>query len=368
VIVEDTGRTYLPLRRVDFRIAFAFVAIVTICLSVYRQLNYVAGGEYRPFSLTCLEESVGGLAGFAIFPLGYLVAIHFPLLSPAWRRNLAVHLICLCGISIIHTTLIIMFRALLFPLFGYGNVSYGYLPVRYPMEFAHLFIFYWVGVSLIYLFHEIRFRQQREIRQARLEASLAEAQLRNLRLQLEPHFLFNALNAISAAIYEDPRAADEMIGRLSELLRQLLKSERSQEIPLARELELLELYTGVMRARFEDRLSISFRIDEELKQAMVPQLILQPLVENAIRHGMDPATCKVDVVAEGRREGDMLVLTVRDKGPGLDLKRPLAEGVGLRNTRERLARLYGERQSCRLGNVEEGGALVALRFPLTLPA
>lgn len=366
--MDFAHRDYVPLRRVDFRIVAGFIAVVAICLTFYRHLDYVAYGEHRPLLLTALEETIGGLAGFTVFPLIYLAAIRFPLPSPRWRRNLLAHLAAVCGISIIHTTLIALYRVLLLPLFGFPHVSYGNLAVRYPMEFAHLFIFYWVGVSLVYLFHEIRFRERREVHEARLEANLAEAQLQNLRLQLEPHFLFNALNAISSAIYEDPRLADEMIGRLSLLLRELLKTDRSQQISLAREIELLELYISVMRARFEHKLNVRLEVADDVKQALVPQLILQPLVENAIHHGMNPATLHFDIVAEVRREEDMILIAVRDNGPGFHPAKPLKEGIGLRNTRERLARLYDDRQSCSIGSAERGGALVSLRFPFSLTA
>jgi LytS/YehU family sensor histidine kinase len=294
--------------------------------------------------------------------LAYLVAIRFPLPSPAWRRNLLVHLVSLCLISLVHTSLIAALRTVILPLFGFAD-EYGYLPVRYPMEFAHLFIFYWVGVSLIYFFHEIRFAREREIQQAKLEASLSEAQLHNLRLQLEPHFLFNALNAISTAIYEDPRAADEMVGRLSELLRQLLKNERSQQIELAREIELLQLYIRVMQARYEHRLQVSIEIDGATTSALIPQLILQPLVENAIRHGMDPVTFEVKLSVVARIEDDSVFVVIRDRGPGIDPSGALIEGIGLRNTRQRLERLYGDRQSFTVRNAEDHGFVVELQFP-----
>lgn len=367
--MQEQERQYLPLRQVDWRIVIGLLAVNTICLSVYKQLDYVANGVRYPAPLSLLEEIVGALAGLAVFPLIYFLAVRFSLQSQVhWRKNLLIHLASLCGISLIHTSLIVVFRHLLFPLFGYSGVSYGYMPARYSMEFAHLFIYYWVIIGCIYLFHEVRFARQRELSQAGLERSLAEARLQNLRLQLEPHFLFNALNAISAAIYEDPRIADEMVGRLSDLLRQLLKNERSQQVPLGRELELLKLYVRVMEARFEHRLNVTIEVAEELAAARVPQLIVQPLVENAIRHGMDPLTFKAEIEVAARREGDALTLTVRDRGPGFDESRPLASGIGLSNTRERLAALYGKEQSVTIENALGGGVVVALRFPYSATA
>jgi two-component system LytT family sensor kinase len=366
-VMDGSRRTYLSLREVNWRIVLAFFGAVLVCLFFYRQLDYVANGEHRSALLTFSEEAVGVLAGLAVFPFVYLVAIRFPLVSPSWRRNLLAHLAGLCLISLVHTTLIAALRGLLFPLLGFHQ-SYGYMPWRYPMEFSHLFIFYWVGVSLIYLFHEVRFARERELREAKLEASLSEAQLQNLRLQLDPHFLFNALNAISATLYESPRAADEMIGRLGDLLRQLLKSDRSQEIPLAREIELLQLYTRIMEARLENRLKFTIEIEPAVKQALVPQLILQPLIENAIRHGMHPVTFQVDIVLKAHRKNDTLYLVVQDRGPGIDPTATSKTGIGLRNTRERLARLYDGEHSFGIRNASDGGAIVEIRLPFRAAA
>ena len=212
------SRRYLPLRNLDWRIVIGVAVLNTLCLFSYRQLDYVANGGSRSALLTFLDEATGGLAGLAVFPLIYLAATHFPLVSAKWHRNLAVHLVTVCLISIVHTTLIVVSRVTLFPLLGFANEGAGYLPARYAMEFSNFFIYYWMILGLIYLFHTVRFARDRELQNAKLESSLAEAQLQNLRLQLEPHFLFNTLNAISAALYEDVRLADEMIGRLGELL------------------------------------------------------------------------------------------------------------------------------------------------------
>ena len=360
--MQPTDRSYIPLRGVNWPLVAGFFGLNLVCLFFYRQLDYVASGVRRPARLTLLEETAGTTAGLLIFPLAYLAAIRFPLPAKCWRRNIMLHLLTLCGISVLHTTAIAALRALFFPLFGYEN-HYGYLPARYPMEFAHLFIYYWFGLSLIYFFHELRFAQQRELREARLEASLSEAKLQNLRLQLEPHFLFNALNSISAAIYDDPRSADEMIGRLGELLRQVLKNDTAQEITLEQEIELLSLYAAVMKARWEDRFEMAVSIDDSAKRALIPQLLLQPLIENSVRHGMDDRFT-VRIRIEAHCLENRLALTIRDRGPGIDPLQPVCEGIGIRNTTERLQRLYGNRHSFTLGNAEDGGAEVKIELPL----
>lgn len=254
-------------------------------------------------------------------------------------------------------------RKLLFPLLGLGEYHYGYMPVRYVMEFANHFLVYWAGLAFVYLYHEVRFARERELQQSKLEVNFAQAQLQNLRLQLEPHFLFNALNAISTAIYENPRMADEMIGRLSELLRQLLRSDRSQEISLSQEIELLALYTRMMEARFEDRLVIQIHVEPQAKNALVPQLILQPVVENAIRYGSDPETFRIKIEILAQRKNGHLQLSVRDYGSGLPADFRLSDGIGLRNTKERLERLYGPDHALRLQNAADGGLAVEMDLP-----
>jgi two-component system LytT family sensor kinase len=359
--MQQLPGAYVPLRQLKWRWVLAVFAVILVCLFFYRQLEYAAYSERRSPLLTFAEEATGTFAGILVFPLAYLVAVRFPLVRKNWRRNVLVHLIAVCLISVVHTTLIVIARSTLFPFFGL-NDSYGYIPVRYPMEFAHFFIFYWVGVSLISLFHEVRFARERELQQAKLETSLAEAQLQNLRLQLEPHFLFNALNAISAAIYESPRAADEMVCRLGDLLRQLLKDDRSQEIPLAREIEILRLYTRIMEARLEHRLKVHIDVEPAAEEALVPQLLLQPLVENAIHHGMDPLTFEVDITITARLRNRQLELLVRDRGPGLRPKRQMT-GIGLNNTAQRLLKLYANRHRLEMRNAEDGGAVVEIRIP-----
>lgn len=366
--MDQIQRTYVPLSKVKWRFVLGAFATLLICLTCYRQLDFVANGEYRPVLLTFAEEATGAFAGLCVFPLVYAVAIRFSLISTNWRRNLLVHFLAVCLISLIHTSVIVILRSSAFPMLGLGADNYGYIPVRYPMEFAHFFIFYWVGVSLIWLFHEVRFAREREVQQAKLEATLAQAQLQNLRLQLEPHFLFNALNAISATIYEDARAADEMVCRLADLLRQLLKSDSSQQIPLSREVELLRLYTRIMQARLESRLVVRSNIDEDSIKALVPQLLLQPLIENSIRHGMEPVTFQALVDISASRRGDQLQIVVRDHGPGFHTLPPQTTGIGLPNTRERLARLYGNRQTLRLRNAGDGGAIVEIDIPFEMAA
>ncbi|MGH7651117.1 MAG: sensor histidine kinase [Gemmatimonadaceae bacterium] len=196
---------------------------------------------------------------------------------------------------------------------------------------------------------------------AELHAQLSDARLNALRAQLNPHFLFNTLNAISTLVEEDPRGVRRMIARLGDLLRHTLDEGDEQEIPLARELEMLRRYLDIMEVRFQGKLEVSIDTDASLDDALVPNLVLQPLVENAFRHGLAPMQAVGHVTVRAERDDGELVLTVRDNGPGP--ARDVREGVGLTNTRARLTQLYGARQGVALTAADGGGALVEIRLP-----
>jgi len=196
------------------------------------------------------------------------------------------------------------------------------------------------------------------------EARLAEARLDALRMQIQPHFLLNSLNAITVLVRDrDTGTATRLLEQLGEVLRRVLRSDRGQLVPLSDEIEFVERYLEIERVRFPDRLRPAVRVDPAAAQAAVPDFILQPLVENAIRHGVARRTEAGYLAVTARREGDDLVLTVEDDGVGPQEERA---GVGLSNTRERLAALYGERGGLELGPREGGGARATIRLPFSV--
>lgn len=225
---------------------------------------------------------------------------------------------------------------------------------------------YWSLVGACQAITHFRRSQERERRAAELEAKLAGAQLQALRMQINPHFLFNTLNSIAALVYANPRAADEMLGDLGELLRRSLDSMETQEIPLAQELEFVEAYLSIEQRRLGERLRVDRNVPDELRQALVPALVLQPLVENAVRHGIEPRRGPGLIAIEAARDQARLRLVVRDDGrgwPGGDPSRAGGRGIGLANTQARLQGLYGREQSLSVRSVEPQGCRVEIQLP-----
>src|SRR5439155_6895382 len=246
--------------------------------------------------------------------------------------------------------------------------------LRGPMILNH-FILYWgvlaAGFARDYF---LRFRtHERETAQlqaetAQLQTQLAEAKLSALNAQLNPHFLFNTLHAVSSLVERDPRGVRRMIARLSELLRYTLDGGNENEVVLTKEIEFLQRYLEIMQIRFQGQLEIEVQVDEDARNALVPSLILQPLVENAVKHGVDKisGTGKIKIAAqrEATAAGDRLIMTVSDNGPGPAKIAKLDEvGVGLANIRQRLEQLYGSAQSLTLAEGPRGGTIAQITMP-----
>jgi two-component system LytT family sensor kinase len=225
------------------------------------------------------------------------------------------------------------------------------------------FLTYAVIVGVSYAFDFYQKYRERDVRASELKSQLARAELQNLKMQLHPHFLFNTLNTISVLMVKDTRAANRMLVHLSDLLRSTLETVGTHEVTLKQELEFLERYLEIERTRFQDRLSVEMKVEPEVLDARVPNLILQPLVENAIRHGIAPLLASGMVEINARRENGMVQLEVRDNGPGINGASGLKEGVGLSNTRARLVQLYGKDHRFELHNTEGGGLLVCVAIP-----
>ncbi|GLQ91944.1 histidine kinase [Dyella acidisoli] len=279
-----------------------------------------------------------------------------------WRRFAAVHVPASLTLALLHVA---VHLSIYWTLCGPGRAPVTTFPAFVRMEFAFNYHFalliYWVILVVLRGLDSQRRLRDERLRNAQLASQLAQSQLRTLRVQLQPHFLFNTLNAISALALADPMQARLMIARLSDLLRLTLEERHALEVPLSRELELLSCYLDIQQVRFQDRLSTHMDVAMDTVHAAVPSMILQPLVENALRHGLldKPESGQLQIVS--RREGSELYLRVDDDGLGLP--EGMSEGLGLGNTRARLQVLFGGAASVALARKAEGGTRVELRFP-----
>ena len=340
----------------------AFTAVGLLRFA-YMYLDDVARGTSGTLLSRLVEEGTGAYTSLPLFVGVVWLVWRVPLRAATWRRGLAVHALGALLFSVAHTSLLFVTRTALFPLLGLGAYDYGRMPVRYAMELGSdvlVYVSFVAAVTLVRWRYELLAREQRA---AELERSLAQALELRLRLQLQPHFLFNALNTISSAMYDDPAAADAMLGELSELLRVSLRTAHTQEVTLATELHVLERYLALMRARFGDAFQVEVDVPDDLAPALVPSLVLQPLVENAARHGNLARLGRGAIVVRARRHDMRLRLAVVDDGPGVEPGRDVVGlGLGLSATASRLRLLYGDAGQLRLRNGDDGFT-VAIELP-----
>jgi two-component system, LytTR family, sensor kinase len=336
----------------------------------------VSAAWLAPAALAMLKEYARGLSGGAppnprlvvfegadwliyglLTPLVFILGRRYPLVRGTLTRRLPLHLAAAIALCAVWALLGCGVSYALFRAFPYGAGYYDWFLTSLPFGVAVYFAVLGVEHALRY-FVEAR---ERETQAARLEAQLAEARMGALRTQLQPHFLLNSLNAITVIVRDrDTATATRMLEQLGDMLRRVMRPDRPQEVALSEELEFVRQYLGIETVRFSDRLVPTFEVDRAVLNAAVPEFLLQPLVENAVRHGLARRATATLLRLEARREGAELVLAVTDDGPGPD---DPAEGLGLGATRERLATLYGGRARLELGRTAEGGARVEVRLP-----
>ena len=286
----------------------------------------------------------------------------------SWLRGLLVHLPVSLALPAAHVGVATYFRMLIRP-FDVWSDTRPFLD-QYRGELSSLFLFdffvYWAVLGVGYAFDYRERYREREAAASELKAQLAQARLESLKMQLHPHFLFNALHAVSGLVRTGERqAAVKTIAGLSELLRRALDGADEQEVPLREEIKFVELYLDIQMVRFPDRLRVRMEVAPETLDARVPNMILQPLVENAVRHGVSPSESAGVVVISAYRAGRMLHVDVSDDGPGLQSgwRMEESEGIGLANTGERLKRLYGPDHGFELRGGAGGGVTASVRLP-----
>ena len=307
------------------------------------------------------------LADWYVFALLSFIPVHLArhlnLEGKGWGRSLIIHL----GASVFFSLAYVALRGLVTLWHGSPDGRVLTLKDTLPALFLKTFYFniliYWVVVSVTHAVGYYRKFQDRSLRMVELERSLMSAKLQALQMQLNPHFLFNSLNAIAELIHSKPDDAERMVTRLSQLLRAALDTSDTQQVPLERELDFVRQYLEVEQVRFGPRLNVTLSIPPETLAAPVPSLILQPLVENAIRHGIEAQSRPGRIRVEASRDGEDLILIVSDNGIGLPAGGLSREGIGLSNTRARLRELYREGGLMDLSSNPEGGCQVRIRLP-----
>jgi two-component system LytT family sensor kinase len=343
-------------------LAFAFWTLIGLAFAGQLYLSKSKMGD--PVSwFFAMGRALGDWYVFALLSIPALwVARRFSLGDARWALNLATHF----AASALFSVAWMVVRAGLEVWLTRGSMGAVTFADAFNRALVTTFFYnlliYWVIITVGYAFDYYRKFNEREVRAAELEKRLTEARLQALQMQLNPHFLFNTLHAISALMHQDVDAADRMLVKLSDLLRRALDMTDTQEVMLREELEFLRNYAAIEETRFGDRLTIEMNIPPDTRDAMVPNLVLQPLLENAIRHGIEPHARPGHIAISARRDGELLRLEVRDNGGGLG-HGSIVEGVGLSNTRARLKQLYGARQTFELANAEGGGVVVSATFP-----
>jgi signal transduction histidine kinase len=319
-----------------------------------------AGG----FERALVEEMSGAWLVTPFIAVMIAVAVRFPLPSRRWPRHVAIYLAASVGCAAGAITLFLTVRSMAWPALGWGDYPLGDLRYRLAMEYLKQAIGHSAVVGVTTLVTLRRGARAREVRAAELERELVEAKLQALQMQLEPHFLFNALNLVSSCIRVDACRAETMLAQLSDFLRATLRAGSAQEVRLEQELTVVSAYLEIMKARFADRLRVEIDTTAESRRALVPNLILQPLVENAVKHGIARHDRAGTVRIAAERDGDALRLTVEDDGPGAPTDGLLVgRGVGLTNTAERLAHLYGAAARIAAGEAPGGGLQVEVWVP-----
>jgi two-component system LytT family sensor kinase len=366
VVLGLTGRgnapsvaAMTPGPHVSWRFAVALTALLTVLFAI----QSYASQDAASFAVILQRQIVVWGIWLLLTPWVIETARKYPIeerVSAAWVRK---QLVIGGAFAVVHSILagtvrkalgvavydswVDVFVASIVTGFGRNYLAYGFIAAAYQALLYH------------------RTMRERDAEAARLELDLMKAKLETLEGRIRPHFLFNTLNAIAALVREDPAAAETMIGQLSELLRASLRADPTGEVRLAEELDLVEQYLAIQQVRFQDRLHVTVAASEAVQDAMVPQLILQPIVENAVRHGIAPRETGGTIAVRAERVDSRLRLTVEDDGVGFGKAPPelAGNGIGLGVVRSRLTYLYGSDHVLEVSSRKPSGTLVTIELP-----
>lgn len=358
------------LNRRWFRAILVIAAwtVFALFLSSQMYLAYSRGTTPIRYQRIFLVELIYAYVWASLTPLILWLARRFRIDRDRWVRGLLIHLAAslLIGVAtrMLHDLMLFFFLAE--PGWNFSVVKL-LMNVYFMTDYGAML--YWLILLVSYAFDYQRRVRESDVRATRLKAQLVQSQLDALKMQLQPHFLFNTLHSISALVHKNANAADRMIARLGDFLRQTLENAGTQEVSLQQELEFLKCYLDIERIRFEDRLTVQMDIEPLTLDARLPNLILQLIVENAIRHGISRSSGPGRIEIEARRLNGTLQVQVTDNGPGLPSNSNsgtiVKEGVGLSNTQARLKQLYGDSHRLDLSNTTRGGLTVTLEIPFS---
>jgi len=355
-----------PSRRITLFRIFAVATGLGI-FSGLQAYNYVAlfTDRTQPFAILLALNITYWYAWAVLVPGMLWMARRYRFGRHTWKRAAAMHVGGVVVFTLAHAVLWVTCRVLIMEAFAGREVSWWtYFQELFFKNFDWEMMTYWAVIGLSHALDFHRESQERELTAAQLRTRLAEANLQALQRQLHPHFLFNTLNTISALMHRDTEAADAMLERLGDLLRLTLDRVGTQHVSLKDELDFLRKYLEIEKTRFAERLQVHIEVDLDTLDAAVPNLVLQPLVENALRHGIGPKIGGGRVDISARRDGQDLRLEVRDNGVGLTSD-AFHKGVGLTNTRSRLEHLYGDRYRFECHTPPGGGLLVSVIIPFS---
>jgi sensor histidine kinase YesM len=353
---DQSRRLEVPRR------ALTVLLIGALSYAVYRMIQTVLFGAsldeqgIRPLQRIAVSAADGAIMALTA-PVAVWASKRFPLTSARSMQNALAHF----AIAIVSS--LIWIESL---NFAFARVTGT--PISSPFVVANLAWFttnlfaYSLFVAVVHLMASQQRVRESALHAALLQSQLSTARLETLKAQLHPHFLFNTLHTISELIHIDPKAADAMVIRLGKLLRLSLEYTNEAEVPLEREIEVLRAYLDLHRMRHGDRLTATIDIDPALRRSLVPPMILQPLVENSLRHGINKRSASGAIAISAERVDDRLRLSVRDNGVGLP--EHVVEGVGLSNTRTRLGQLYHDHHSFVLASNPGGGTEAIIELPL----
>lgn len=365
-VQEDVAPYRRPSARVSWKLILGIWTAYGLLASAQQEFLQLANGRHVSVLTGLADQLPQAWCWAALTPLVLWLGRRLPLRGPGWAVRVGVHIL----IAAIIVFVIDAFFELYAPLVDPRYVATTPAVVRAFKAFAYFFaadsVLYWGVLAFGIAADEAAHSRARELQRSELAGQLATARLSALKMQLHPHFLFNALHTVGALVRTGETApAVEVVARLGELLRTMLDSAMTQEVPLREELEFIKGYLDIEQIRFHDRLSVRWDLEADVLDTMVPHMILQPLVENALRHGITPQEAGGLLVIAAHAREDALELTVTDNGHGLPQGRPGSlGGVGLANTRLRLSQLYGNAATLEVTDVPPEGVQARVVVPL----